>query len=119
MIHPQAGDKDGYGFRQFGGKVRGWHIASLMAYTGEEPLGRHALHTCDNPRCINPKHLWWGDHTANMQDMAAKGRNKHQPKKLTSEQEAYVLASGATSYRLAKELAVNHTIIDRLRARKK
>lgn len=33
-----------------------------------------ACHACDNPPCTNPKHLWWGTETENMQDAASKGR---------------------------------------------
>jgi len=31
-------------------------------------------HSCDNPRCVRPDHLWVGTQTENIADRAAKGR---------------------------------------------
>jgi hypothetical protein len=38
------------------------------------PPGMYALHTCDNPVCTNPRHLWWGTQRDNIRDAMTKGR---------------------------------------------
>ena len=36
-------------------------------------------HRCDNPRCVNPGHLFVGSQQENIADMFRKGRNKQPP----------------------------------------
>jgi len=48
-------------------------VAYFLEY-GIDPGNLCVLHTCDNPICCNPKHLFLGTHQDNMQDAARKGR---------------------------------------------
>lgn len=59
---------DGYGrFRAHGRKV-GAHRFSLELEGIDIPSGMYVLHTCDNPACVNPDHLYLGDQVQNMVD---------------------------------------------------
>lgn len=39
-----------------------------------DPKKLHVLHDCDNPRCVNPKHLFLGTQVDNNNDRIKKGR---------------------------------------------
>jgi hypothetical protein len=41
--------------------------------------GTCVLHSCDNPGCCNPRHLFLGSQYDNIADMQAKGRDKLPP----------------------------------------
>lgn len=49
------------------------HLALLVRGI-EVPKGFDACHSCDNPLCVNPDHLFVGTRKDNMQDARAKGR---------------------------------------------
>jgi len=48
--------------------------AAYEAWVAPVPEGKDICHTCDNPPCINPKHLFPGTRRENMQDATRKGR---------------------------------------------
>lgn len=65
----------GYGrFCVYGHKIA--HRISWIIHNGEIPKGLWVLHHCDNPPCVNPKHLFLGNARDNTQDMLSKNRNR-------------------------------------------
>jgi hypothetical protein len=50
------------------------HRFSYTIHNGEIPVDLIVMHSCDNPRCVNPRHLSVGTHQDNADDKVAKNR---------------------------------------------
>ena len=69
-----------YGSFHLADKLISAHRYSWLIHRGEIPHKLHVLHTCDNPICVNPEHLWVGTHQDNMKDKSNKGRTWRRPR---------------------------------------
>jgi hypothetical protein len=120
-------DKAGYGHIQVGHytdgslrRVRAHRYAWELTY-GAIPAGLYVCHTCDNPRCVNPLHLFLGTQAENMRDMTSKGRraagDTHGNTAIRDYQLPWIrsmLASGITAKDIARAFGVSRAAIGRI-----
>jgi len=67
----------GYGRFMFQGRKLFAHRVAWELTKGQIPSDLHVLHTCDNPPCCNPEHLWLGTQADNNRDRDEKGRARY------------------------------------------
>ena len=75
--HPWIGRKDRKGYGLFdvdGGEVRASRVVLVKKLGRPIASSKMALHTCDNPPCVNEAHLYEGTAKRNAEDAKARGR---------------------------------------------
>jgi hypothetical protein len=66
----------GYGQFYVDGRNRRATQVSWEMHNGAPfPDGKMACHSCDNPACVNPRHIWPGTMSDNINDCVRKGRH--------------------------------------------
>lgn len=76
----------------------------------ESIKGWHVLHSCDNPRCVNPAHLRLGTHQDNMDDKRIRQRAGRGTAKIDFATAELIRAEYAAGGYTQRELATRHGI---------
>lgn len=113
--------RDGYGRVYFDGSSRNAHHVALLLTT-PQPIGSdHALHSCDNPACVNPSHLRWGTPQDNMTDKVSRNRQlrgeQHRMARLTEENVRAIRTDSRPLRIIAAEYGVTESHVCRIRNR--
>lgn len=114
---------NGYGEFSYGGRAR---LASRVAYELSkrkfDPKLK-VLHTCDNPACVNPQHLFLGTQQDNLKDMRDKGRDARGEtqgmSKLTEADVIAIRASTGLHRDVAAQYGIHEDHIGRIKARRR
>ncbi len=111
----------GYGVFRYKTRVITAHRVAYMLYVGDIPPNLCVLHTCDNPKCVNPAHLFLGTQQDNMADRDNKNRQVRGERCVLSKlTESEVLSirhfhkNGESGRQLARRYSVCHRTINRV-----
>ncbi len=112
----------GYGRININKKMIAAHRFSYGLHYGIIPKDKLICHRCDNPKCVNPKHLFLGTSRDNVHDMINKKRDnfhggisfeneKNPNSKLTKNDVIFIKQSSLSQRKLAKQFNVSRSCI--------
>lgn len=119
-------DDYGYGVLRYAGRRWKAHRLAYHLTHGGIPDEKNVCHTCDNPPCVNPAHLFAGTQAENVADRDRKGRGdwskaakgeRHSQARLTKANVDDIrirFAGGAVQRHLAIEYSVSPATIHRI-----
>jgi hypothetical protein len=121
-------DVRGYGHITFKKKIYQAHRLSYLQHNGPIADGAVVMHSCDNPRCVNPEHLEAGTQRKNILDCHRRGRaafnlpkrqsgEENPASKLTDQQVREIRASTDRQVDVAKRYGVSQTLISKIKRR--
>jgi len=118
----KAAKSKGYGRFRLNGKFTYAHRFSYQFFCGEVAGGMYVCHKCDNPICVNPKHLFLGTHKENMLDRNQKNRQSKGSKNGSSKLKENdileirkMLNSGSTGREIAKQFGISYHVISKIK----
>lgn len=117
-------DRGGYGIVSRGSNKLFAHRVSFTVYK-HDPKELFVCHSCDNPSCVNPDHLFAGTPHDNVQDMLSKKRGairNHQgmnnPRnKLTLELVQTIYNEEGSQCAIADKYSISQTTVSRIKRR--
>lgn len=124
---PYRRNADGYGGVRWRGKWERAHRVVWEVASGQPvPPGLCVLHSCDNPPCVNPSHLFAGTKKENHQDMVRKGRQgdqrqserqgaAHPMARLTEDQAVAVALDNRPQRQVAAQYGISRSLVGQIR----
>ena len=121
---------NGYGRIKFNGKIVRSHRFSWMQKNAQDiPNGMVVCHSCDNPTCVNPEHLFLGTVADNVADCVRKGRHARGERlshprasgenngnsRLTLEQVNIIKSDIRTQRAIASKFGVSQALISKIK----
>lgn len=110
---------NGYGAFWISGRYDGAHRAAYTLYNGGIPKNKVVCHSCDNPLCVNPSHLFLGSVINNNKDRDEKGRTasmeRNSGAKLSRDEALKVKYSTLPITELADTFKINRSQVWRIK----
>jgi hypothetical protein len=109
----------GYGLVWRDGRAVRAHRVAFELFNGPIEAGAVICHSCDNPKCVNPKHLFKGTRLDNNRDAASKGRRpsgqRHHATRLSAKDVLAIRRSRDSQSSLAKRYGVHQSHICKIK----